>query len=493
MNASSTSLRIGWAQRDVTPDKPVNLQGQFHMRISQGVKDHITVTVLAMSAGKSPDETAVFVGADAPFIPFPANERIREAVRRQIPELDPGRVIVHATHTHTAPMMEDGFYPAVPPGVMTGEEYAEFFAGRVVDALGEAWRARRPAKAAWGLGQAVVGRNRRVVYFDDLSRRPGFKHHPAHCTTRNAAMYGNTNDPMFSHVEGYEDHGVNLLYTWNELDELTGVVVNLACPSQETEGLYQVSADFWHDTRAAIRQRLGDKVFILPQCAAAGDQSPHVLWYKEAEKRMLELRGLDSRHEIARRIALAVEDVLPLVKKEAGGRLPFGHESKIVALPRRMITAAEADLIRSDLAQLEAQAPSNNPDPAKRLAADSVRAVSIKRCQIGLRRYAEQKAHSTLAVEVHAIRLGSMAWATNPFELFLDYGLRIKARSPALQTFVVQLAMSGAGWAGGYLPTARAEEGESYSANVYCNSVGSAGGQVLVEETLAMLKALWQA
>ena len=30
-------IRIGWASRDVSTDKPVNIPGQFHMRISEGV------------------------------------------------------------------------------------------------------------------------------------------------------------------------------------------------------------------------------------------------------------------------------------------------------------------------------------------------------------------------------------------------------------------------------------------------------------------------
>ena len=36
--------------------------------------------------------------------------------------------------------------------------------------------------------------------------------------------------------------------------------------------------------------------------------------------------------------------------------------------------------------------------------------------------------------------IGDLGIVTNPFELFLDYALRIKARSPAPQTAVVQLA-----------------------------------------------------
>ena len=46
---SGKSILVGWSSRDVTPDKPVNLRGQFHMRIASTVKDPVTVTALALS------------------------------------------------------------------------------------------------------------------------------------------------------------------------------------------------------------------------------------------------------------------------------------------------------------------------------------------------------------------------------------------------------------------------------------------------------------
>ena len=59
---------------------------------------------------------------------------------------------------------------------------------------------------------------------------------------------------------------------------------------------------------------------------------------------------------------------------------------------------------------------------------------------LGILRRAElQEVLDIVDTEVHIIRLGSVAIATNPFELFLDYGNQIKARSLAEQTFLVQL------------------------------------------------------
>ena len=54
------------------------------------------------------------------------------------------------------------------------------------------------------------------------------------------------------------------------------------------------------------------------------------------------------------------------------------------------------------------------------------------------------------------IRLGDVAIATNVFELFTEFGIQIKARSRALQTFVIQLAGPGFVPADGAPPAAGA-------------------------------------
>jgi hypothetical protein len=91
-------------------------------------------------------------------------------------------------------------------------------------------------------------------------------------------------------------------------------------------------------------------------------------------------------------------------------------------------------------------------------------------------------------IEMHVLRIGEAVLATNPFELYLDYGLRIKARSPAVQTFIAQLT-AGCGW---YLPTERATHGGHYGAHPVVAPVGPEGGQLLVEETLATIRQVFK-
>ena len=88
---------------------------------------------------------------------------------------------------------------------------------------------------------------------------------------------------------------------------------------------------------------------------------------------------------------------------------------------------------------------------------------------------------------MHVIRLGNIAIATNPFELFTEYGMRIKARSPAEQTFLAQLSNDE----GGYLPTQSAVMGGSYSSTAASTTCGPQAGDMLVEETLRIINAMW--
>ena len=96
-----------------------------------------------------------------------------------------------------------------------------------------------------------------------------------------------------------------------------------------------------------------------------------------------------------------------------------------------------------------------------------------------IERYELEKTQPTYPMEMHLVRLGNVVFATNSFELYLDYGLRMKTRSPALQTFVVQLTGPGT-----YLPSGRSVGGGSYGSVPASNHVGPEGGDLLVEETV---------
>jgi len=103
-------------------------------------------------------------------------------------------------------------------------------------------------------------------------------------------------------------------------------------------------------------------------------------------------------------------------------------------------------------------------------------------------RYEYQQRCNIVPMELHTVRLGDIAIATNPFELFLDYGNKIRARSKASQTFLIQLACDCLS----YLPTEKAEKGSHYSAYVSSGYVGHEGGDMLVRCTLESVNEMWK-
>ena len=195
---------------------------------------------------------------------------------------------------------------------------------------------------------------------------------------------------------------------------------------------------------------------------------------------MRKLRGnLAADEVIAQRIVNTVNSVLPAVKKDIRTEVPFGHHVETLKLPRRLVTRTE-----KEWAQAQVDRVTVKPAAKRSSSEESHRRWN----QHVIDRFKEQEANPKFAMELHVLRLGDVAVATNPFELFLDFGMRMKTRSKAQQTFVVQLTGS-AGW---YLPTFKAMAGGGYSAIIQSNLVGPEGGEVLVNRTVELINAMWE-
>ncbi len=500
---TNPKLKIGWASADITPDQPVLLAGQFYARVSEGVLDPVTATALAVESANG--EHAIMVSCDLVSTPDGFRDRVRALVKKTLPEIDPLAIFLNNTHTHTAPLVRvpdetspygsalSHFY-GVELDIMPSEVYVESATRLIAEAAVKAWQSRAASGIGFGLGQAVIGRNRRVVYHSGTAR-----------------MYGNPDSPEFSHIEGYEDHFLNLLCTFDAQKKLTGIVVNLACPAQVTENLFLISADFWHDTRLELRKRYGHDIFILPQCSAAGDQSPHVLFAQAAEARMLRLKGLTDgtpeklnsnlgapmalRKEIALRISDAVSVIMPAITREIEFAPVVKRISETVALPRRIISQKDVtDAIepsKSYQEQYQTLLTELEKYPEKKKEPRWYTGITqsyrrMQRAENVAKRFELQQKQPDLPVELHVLRIGDLAIATNPFECYLDYGIQIKARSPAVQTLLVQLT-----GAGSYLPSLRSTQGKGYGSEPASTPIGTEGGYKLVDWTLTALRQLW--
>ena len=199
------------------------------------------------------------------------------------------------------------------------------------------------------------------------------------------------------------------------------------------------------------------------------------MYSQAAEERMRRLRGLTRLEELSRRIVAAWEEAYAGASQERHSDSLLVHQVQTIELPERMVT-------REEFFELDAKVRSLSADPAQKTV--------VGWHQAAIDRYQRQQSGELkpYRMELHAIRLGDVAIVTNDFELFTDFGIQMKARSPALQTFVIQLAGPGS-----YVPSARGAQGGGYSAIVESNQVGPDGGQALADQTVEVLNILWPA
>lgn len=406
-----SSLKIGWAETDITPEGPAQLTGLGRaVRVTDEVKDPLTATVLVLESteGETPVRTAL-VSLDLLSASECIRDGVRQRVTRDLPELPPEAIVFFATHTHTAPFhytrpryqpdfvqsdkpwifRRDHHRPMLQaiaegevPEPVTCREYVGLVVDRVSEALTEAWETRTPGGIAFGEGKADIGYNR--VMRD----------------------------------QGIENDHLMFMGAYDADGNLSGVMLNLPAPVQSQTSGRRISADFMHETRRELRERFGEDLYVLAQITAAGDQHPR-----------------SNRQANAERIADAVESAWPAMRKAIDWTPVLHHHVQMLELPRREFHDED----------------------------------------------------DRLAIEVHALRLGHAGMVTNPFELFLDYGLEIRERSPADWTFVVQLAGPGS-----YLPTERAVEHGGYGATRGSREIGPQGGAELVDWSVQTLSSLWE-
>lgn len=492
-------LKFGWAEVDITPKKgtKIGLAGQFFERITDEVESPITLTALAIDSG---DDYCIFCSCDLGSVGDNLNKMVKDSLRED-GTVNPDKVILSAIHTHTSYVYTnksliasigsfDYLKKVIPEDMqykplvsneerMNPDDALEFIANKIVEAVINAWKNREHGYYRNAFGRAAVGMCRRVCY-DDGS----------------ALMWGDTNTANFTELEGGNDNGVELIFTYDENKKLTGVVGNIACPAQVVEHRSYISSDYWGKVKENLRKEYGDDIFVLGLCSAAGDQCPRdmIRWVEPesyiddpnikrenviervADPSMFDVSGLKL---VGKRISNEIIAVHEELKSEYIDQAELIHQTPRVVLPLRRVTKSE---YANAVEMIDRFIEKNR---GKTISFDDNAKMHVYSGIIA--RYELQKTVDVFPIEIHILKLGDIAFATNPFELFLNYGNQIRARSKAKQTFLIQLACGSSG----YLPTEKAEKGGHYSAYVSSGYTGHEGGNLLVRETLSEINKMF--
>ncbi|MBR2509193.1 MAG: hypothetical protein IKB71_05550 [Lentisphaeria bacterium] len=518
LSVFAAPLKIGWAMESIDPGKRSIMPGYGYFRPSEGSGDPIYATVLVLDNGK---ESVIFVSLDI-LNPVDISPRVRAIAKKIAPELPADRFFINATHTHSSINV---YYPmtGVPAelGLMDSEDIKNMIAGKIVAAAQKAWANRKNGKIAYGYGLGATSFNRRNVYAGDLSKRPKGQYGSSVAYAGRALILGRTNDAEFEGWESGSENFINFLFTYDMNDKLTGFIINAPVTAQIYSGhMRKYTSDFWHDVREIFKKKYPG-VYILPQASGAGDTIPFQVHYTQAEKRRIAMKydkkvldaygrkcaypGIPDGWEeylayrkgmcmdIAERIFNIFEDTYKWASKSKQSEVVLRYKLLNLDLTPTPIPADRVANAKATLEKYKKVPYKTDGTLMERGKFNFNRTKAINNAKSTLECAAHYSKGGKYATEVRLVRVGDIAFASNAFELFMDYMHRIQGRSPFVQTFVVELAgVEKGNPSGGYLATERAEKNRGYSATLNQCPVSSKGGQELVDATVKGLKELYK-
>jgi hypothetical protein len=311
-------------------------------------------------------------------------------------------------------------------------------------------------------------------------------------------------DPSLQDPEGPEDPELGVIWAADLSGRPRGGIVNFAChatamPRDSTA----ISADFpGHFTRL-LEERAGSGSTFLFLNGACGN----VCQVDAANRRAREVGAAHARmmgEALAGAAWAAIHRPAsaPHPRGEAGAPLPTGAQiaTGTLSIPRRRPPQAELTWALRAVAK-----PCTDPlpglsdygveeygklPPGKLSLADlfTTRAWLTMEAREILAAAEEAQRAPQVEVELSILAIGELAVVCVPCELFAEYGLEIKRRSPFALTFVAELVN---GWVG-YMPTQKAfsREGGYETKFISTSSLSESAGDLLAARAVEMLGGL---
>lgn len=460
-------LFCGIAEVDITPDHPLRVAGMLTPPVVETAVWPLFGRVFLF---KYDEQQAALVVLDNLLLAPALVQPLRETITRGA-GITPCQVMISCTHTHRAP------YAAALMDEEIDFAYIDWMGERLATCLARALADLQPAQIKTGSIQAPGWTfNRRQVY---RSAQYG----------EQVGTQGPQNTPDFIGNEGPEDNELKVLKITSPQGAGRGGMVNFACHTTVMGGEAVFSADYAGPLTEALSRQLGG-IFAFLQGAAGN------LWAIDTSREQAELahdfvgpdHALKMGEALAQKAVEALADAHPV-----SSSLRIARE--ILPIPQRRVTRKQVELAQwylekapVDLDQQEFTRQIYGHDYTF-YGNDAVVQEWFARETIGMWEWQRRSGVREIIeeVEIQVLRLGDAVLVGLPGEVFTEFGLEIKARSPFRETFIVELAN---GWHG-YIPTRAAFAHGGYEPRFgYTSRLVPEAGERMVEAALRLLHSL---
>lgn len=372
------------------------------------------------------------------------------------------RILISATHTHSATTaLGARWSPADYDLAPKLDAYQSFLATRIADGIRRAAANLQPAQIAWG---------RAALPEEVFNRRWLMKPGP-HLANPFGGMDRAQMNPAVGSADliepaGPTDPEIAFLAVRTPEGRPIAVLGNYSLHYVGGVPQGHVSADYFGVFARTLARLLGedrgDSRFVAMLSNGTSGDINNV----DVRGGQARLPAYERMERVATRAAAEVYQGLQhLVWRD---HVPLAAAQRTVTLQRRPITPELAAWTAAALARPVA-APAH---PRERIYAERIRGSA--------------GAPPTLDVLLQAFRIGDLAIATFPFEVFAEIGLEIKAKSPFAQTFTTSLANGSEG----YLPTSRQHALGGYETWIGTSRVELDAARLMTDALLDMLATL---
>jgi neutral ceramidase len=412
--ADAATFRAGAARSCITPQLGITLNGGVGPGTARHIHDDLFVRALVLDDGSTRLALAV---VDTCLVDRPVFDEAKQLVQQHT-GLPPTQVMMSATHTHSAGAV-CGVHLSEPDPA-----YRAWLPGRIADAVRCAVNNLAPAEIAWGSGslpQHVFCRRLQVKPGVTYANQLGF-------TNELAKMNWDSPHPADGEPTGPTDPEVFALAVRHADGRPLALLANYSLHYVGDTGLGDISADYFGVFADRIQQLLDadrqDPPFVaMLSNGTSGDINninPKVK--RESQPPYTQIR----------RVA---EDLAQEVLRVTKG-LEYLREVTLRAAERECVVATR----RPSAAEVAEARAIVAGRPVEKLEGWT---DNVAREQLLL---AEWPAEVSMPLQV--FRIGDLAVAAWPGEIFASSGLELKRRSPVRPLFNVGLAN---GWYG-YIP-----------------------------------------
>lgn len=460
-SAQAPRLMAGAATSNVTPSLGGSIVGNWLPTPATYVHDELHARCLVLDDGTS---RVALVVVDSLGIP----RYVIDAAKQQASQhtgIPPERILVSATHTHSATSaLGARWSPADYDLSPTLDAYQAFLATRIADGIRKAVSRLEPAQIAWGKASLP----------DEVFNRRWYMKPGPHLANPFGGMDRVQMNPGVGSANliepaGPTDPEISFLALRSADGRPLAVLANYSLHYVGGVPQGHVSADYYGVFARSLARMFGedrsDSSFVaMLSNGTSGDVNN--VNVRSAQPR---LEPYVRMERVANRVAAQVYQGVQ--QGSWRDHVSLAGVQRTLTLKRRPVTPELVTWAKQAMARPES-APAH---PRERIYAERI--------------LGSAGAPPTVDVVLQTLRIGDLAIATFPFEVFAEIGLEIKAKSPFGQTFTTSLANGSEG----YLPTERQHALGGYETWLGTNRVQLDGARVMTDALLEMLAGLKQA